>query len=79
MATKKQQQTEKLYAVFDPGDDLITIGDWEAVRHALLEFESDSDEDDEVPFDEWITQVTIHELGVGRKIKYTPAKFELKC
>lgn len=79
MAAKKQQQTEKLYAVFDPGDDLITIGDWEAVMHALLEFENDSDEYDEVPFDEWITQVTIHELGVGRRIKYTPAKFELKC
>ena len=79
MATKKQQQQpEKQYVMFDPEDDLIALGNWEAIRHALLEFESDSDEDDEVPFEEWVTQITIHELGGDWKIKYTPSKFELK-
>ena len=78
MAVKKQQQPEKQYVIFAPEGDLIAMGDWEAIRHALLEFESDSDEDDEVPFKEWVTQITIHELGVGKKIKYTPSKFELK-
>lgn len=78
MATKKQQQPEKQYVMFDPEGDLIAMGDWEAIRHALLEFESDSGVVDEVPFNEWVTQITIHELGVGKKIKYTPSKFELK-
>jgi hypothetical protein len=77
MAIKKQQP-EKQYIMLDPEGDLIALGNWEEIRHALLEFESDSDEDDEVPFDEWITQITIHELGVGKKIKYTPSRFELK-
>jgi hypothetical protein len=77
MAIKKQQP-EKQYIMIDPEGDLIALGNWEEVRHALLEFESDSDEDDEVPFNEWITQITIHELGVGKKIKYTPSRFELK-
>ena len=79
MATKKQQQQpEKQYVMFDPEDDLIALGNWEDIRHALLEFESVSGVVDEVPFEEWITQITIHELGVGKKIKYTPSKFELK-
>ena len=79
MATKKQQQQpEKQFVMFDPEGDLIALGDWEAIRHALLEFESDSDEYDKVPFDEWVTQITIHELGVGKKIQYTPSRFELK-
>ena len=77
MAIKKQQP-EKQYIMLDPEGDLLALGNWEEIRHALLEFESDSDEDDEVPFDEWITQITIHELGVGKKIKYTPSRFELK-
>jgi hypothetical protein len=77
MAIKKQQP-EKQYIMIDPEGDLIALGNWEEVRHALLEFESDSDKDDEVPFNEWITQITIHELGVGKKIKYTPSRFELK-
>lgn len=77
MATKKQQQPEKQYVMFDPEGDLIALGNWETVRRELLEFESD-DEDDEIPFNEWVTQITVHELGVGKKINYTPSKFELK-
>jgi len=77
MATKKQQQPEKQYVMFDPEGDLIALGNWETVRRELLEFESD-DEDDEIPFSEWVTQITVHELGVGKKINYTPSKFELK-
>lgn len=78
MANKKQQQPEKEYVMFDPEGDLIALGNWEDIRHALLEFESDDSEYDEVPFKEWITQITIHELGVGKKVNYTPSKFELK-
>ena len=77
MANKKQQQPEKQYVMFDPEDDLIALGNWKEIEHALLEFEGD-DENDELPFIEWLSQCTIHELGVGRKIKYTPYKFELK-
>ena len=37
---------------------------------------NDGDEEyDEMTFPEWIAQCTIHELGTGKKLKYTPAKY----
>lgn len=75
MATKKQP--EKQYIMFDPEGDLIALGNWKEIEHALMEFEGD-DEDDQLSFSEWLAQCLIHELGVGKKIKYTPYKFELK-
>ena len=46
MANKKQQQPEKQYVMFDPEDDLIAIGNWKEIEHALLEFEGDDENDD---------------------------------
>ena len=77
MATKKQQP-EKQYILFDPENDVIGVGSMEEIRHQLLEFESDSDDYDEVPFDEWITQCRVCEMSEPREIKYTLSKFEFK-
>lgn len=77
MATKKQNKPEKLYVMFDPEDDLIALGNWKEIERSLLEFEGD-EEGDELPFIEWLSQCTIHELSEGKKIKYSPYKFEIK-
>lgn len=76
MSTKKTTP-EKLYLVVDIDDDIIAYGPMDEVMERIDDYR-DTDEDDEVTFEEWLTQCTIYELGAGKKIKYTPAKFEVK-
>lgn len=76
MSTKKTTP-EKLYLVVDSDDDIIAYGPMDEVMERIDDYR-DTDEDDEVTFEEWLTQCTIYELGAGKKIKYTPAKFEVK-
>ena len=45
------------------------------IEDMLEEYNDGDDEHDELTFPEWSAQCTIHELGVGKKIKYTPAKY----
>ena len=81
MATKTTTQpktTVKQYLVIDNDGDLLAYGTMDEIVDTLNEYNDGDDEDDEISFDEWISQCTIHEIGAGKKMKYTPAKFEIK-
>jgi len=80
MATKKttQPKTVKQYLVIDNDGDLLAYGTMDEIVDTLNEYNDGDDEDDEITFDEWVSQCTIHEIGAGKKIKYTPAKYEVK-
>jgi hypothetical protein len=76
MATKtNNNKQEKQYLVIDNDGDLIAYGTMSEIEDTLNEYNDGDDDDDEITFPEWIAQCTIHELGVGKKIKYTPAKY----
>ncbi len=76
MATKtKNSKQEKQYLVIDNDGDILAYGTMSEIEDTLEEYNDGDDEHDEIPFSEWIAQCTIHELGVGKKIKYTPAKY----
>ena len=81
MSTKKTttaNKTVKKYMVIDGDGDPLAYGTMDEIIDALNEYNDGDDEDDEISFDEWITQCTIYELGAGKKLKYTPAKYEVK-
>ena len=80
MATKKQTavKTEKQYLVIDNDGDILAYGLMDEIIDTLNEYNDGDDEDDELTFDQWIAQCTIHELGNGKKLKYTPSKYEIK-
>ena len=80
MATKKTTavKTQKQYLVIDNDGDLLAYGTMDEIVDTLNEYNDGDDEDDEITFDQWIAQCTIHELGNGKKLKYTPAKYEVK-
>jgi hypothetical protein len=89
MATKKNKTTvtaastktvvkankPKYYAVVDSDMDLICQGTWDEVISALDEdwITGEYDDDDK----QFINSLTVYELTNGKKLKYTPAKFEL--
>lgn len=86
MATKKQTQTRssiktatiskpKYYVVMDEYQDIIAYGTMSDIEQALNEYNDGDDEHDELSFSEWIALCTIYELGAGKKLKYTPAKY----
>ena len=77
MATKKTA-TVKQYVVVDGDGDILGHGTWDEVIEALDEFNDGDHYGDEIPFGEWIAQCTIYELGVSKKLKYTPSKYEMK-
>jgi hypothetical protein len=79
MATKTNTiKQEKQYLVIDNDGDLIAYGTMSEIEDTLNEYNDSDDEDDEITFPEWVSQCTIHEIGAGKKIKYTPAKYEVK-
>lgn len=45
------------------------------IEDSLNEYNDGDDEHDELSFSEWIALCTIYELGAGKKLKYTPAKY----
>ena len=80
MSTKKTTavKTQKQYLVIDNDGDIVAYGLMSEIIESLNEYNDGDDIDDEITFDEWIAQCTIYELGNGKKMKYTPAKFEIK-
>lgn len=79
MATKTNTiKQEKQYLVINNDGDLIAYGTMSEIEDTLNEYNDSDDEDDEITFPEWVSQCTIHEIGAGKKIKYTPAKYEVK-
>ena len=80
MATKKTTavKTQKQYLVIDNDGDILAYGTMNEIVDTLNEYNDGDDEDDELTFDQWIAQCTIHELGNGKKLKYTAAKYEIK-
>jgi hypothetical protein len=73
--TNNNKQDNKQYLVIDNDGDILAYGTMGEIEDMLNEYNDGDDEDDELSFPEWIAQCTIHELGVGKKIKYTPAKY----
>lgn len=65
----------KYYIVMDSDMDLVCQGTWDEVKQSLDEDWVTGEYDDEDK--RFINSLTVYELGAGKKIKYTPAKFEL--
>jgi uncharacterized Fe-S cluster-containing radical SAM superfamily enzyme len=81
MSTKKTttaNKTVKQYLVIDGDGDPLAYGTMNEIVDALNEYNDGDEEYDEISFDEWISQCIIYELGAGKKMKYTPAKYEIK-
>ena len=81
MSTKKTttaNKTVKQYLVIDIDGDIVAYGLMSEIIESLNEYNDGDDEDDELTFDQWIAQCTIYELGNGKKLKYTAAKYEIK-
>ena len=77
MSTKKTNNSkqEKQYLVVDNDGDILGYGTMSEIIESLNEYNDGDDEYDELTFDEWIAECTVYELGVGKKLKYTPAKY----
>lgn len=69
MATKKTTTKAKYYIVMDSDGDVICQGEWDEVKEQLEEVYMTHDYDDK----EFIADLTIHEIGAGKKLKYIPA------
>jgi hypothetical protein len=82
MATKKTStaavKQDKQYLVMDNDGDPIAYGTMDEIKDTLNEYNDEADEYDELSFPEWIAQCTIYELGIGKKLKFTPAAYEIK-
>jgi hypothetical protein len=76
MATKKATvKQDKQYLVMDNDGDILAYGTLCEIEETLNDYNDGDEEHDEMPFSEWISECTIHEIGNGRKLKYTPAKY----
>jgi hypothetical protein len=73
--TATKSTTTKLYVLIDGDDNLITYGTQNVVEEALHKYNDGWDDDE---FAEWVDGCKLYELGVMKKIKYTPAQFEIK-
>jgi hypothetical protein len=73
--TTKPTSKPKYYIVMDSDMDLICQGTWDEVTSALDEEWITGEYDDQDK--QFISNLTVYELGAGKKIKYTPAKFEM--
>ena len=78
MATKKSASKTtktatvskaKYYIVMDLDQDIVCQGEWDEVKDALEEYIQDGDAEDR----EFISELTIHELSAGKKLKFIPA------
>ena len=66
--TKTATPKAKYYIVMDLDQEIIAQGDWDEVKEALEDY-MDGDSSDR----EFIDELTIHELGAPKKLKYIPA------
>jgi len=67
----------KYYVAILEDEEIIAQGTWEDIKMAIEDNWLDGDDDDNIQF---LSDLTIHELGVGKKLKYIPtisAKVEL--
>jgi len=77
MSTKKKttqtktasQPKPKYYIVMDSDQDIICQGEWWEVKDALDEYMEGNDDDGNI---DMLSDFTIYELGVGKKLKYIP-------
>lgn len=83
MATKKKTATTKTatvskpkyYIVMDSDQDIICQGEWDEIKDALDDY-LDGMDDNEIK--EFTSDLTVYELGVGKKVNFTPAVIEIK-
>lgn len=74
MPTKKSTTTKtatpkaKYYIVMDLDQEILAQGEWWEIKDTLEDY-MDGDSSDR----EFIDELTIHELGVGKKLKFIPA------
>jgi hypothetical protein len=67
----------KYYIAMLEGEEVIAQGTWEDIKMAIEDNWLEGDDDDNIQF---LSDLTIHELGVGKRLKYIPtisAKVEL--
>ena len=76
MATKKKAATKtttvskpKYYIVMDTDQEIVCQGEWWEVKDALDEYMEGNDDKDNI---DMLSDFTIYELGVGKKLKYIP-------
>ena len=67
--TTKTAPKPKYYIVMDSDQDIVCQGEWDEVKEALEEYIADGDLDDR----EFVNELTIYELGAGKKLKFIPA------
>ncbi len=67
--TKTATPKAKYYIVMDADQDIVCQGEWDEVKDALEEYIEDGDSDDRA----FVDELTIHELGAGKKLKFIPA------
>jgi hypothetical protein len=68
MATKKTTTKAKYYIVMDSDGNIICQGEWDEVKEQLEEYMTGDYNDKK-----FIADLTIHEIGAGKKLKYIPA------
>ena len=63
------QPKPKYYIVMDSDQDIICQGEWDEIKEALNEYMEGNDDDGNI---DMLSDFTIYELGVGKKLKYIP-------
>lgn len=76
-ATTKTATTSKpkYYIVMDSDMDLVFQGEWDEIEDAIKDY---IDGMDEVEVQDFISDITIHELGAGKQLNFTPAVVSIK-
>ena len=60
----------KYYIAMLEGEDIIAQGTWDEIKMEIEDnYLKGDDDDDNIQF---LDDLTIHELGVGKKLKYIP-------
>ena len=67
----------KYYIAMLEGEEIIAQGTWDDIKMAIEDDWLNGDDEDNIQF---LSDLTIHELGTGKRLKYIPnisAKVEL--
>ena len=73
--TATKTTTTKLYILIDSDNNVLGHGTQNEIEETLDEYNDGWDDDE---FTEWVNGCKLYELGAMKKIKYTPAQFEIK-
>ena len=60
----------KYYVAILEDEEIIAQGTWEDIKMAIEDSWLNEDDEDNIQF---LSDLTIHELGVGKKLKYKPS------